>query len=70
LKKIIKNLKNAILNISSILKIKIIKQVKIDRFVLPKHVLVFKLVEKYTSYGPRAKIVVVNGAILNYSAIL
>jgi hypothetical protein len=35
--------------------------------VLPKHVLVFKSVEKYKSYGPRAKIVVV-GAILNHSA--
>jgi hypothetical protein len=52
------------LDISAISKIKIIKQVKI---VLPKHVLFLKSVEKYKSYGPRAKIV---GAILNYSAIL
>jgi hypothetical protein len=67
LKKSIKNLKNAILNISAILNIKIIKQTY--KIVLPKHVLVFKSVEKYKSYGPKAKIVVV-GAILNYSAIL
>jgi hypothetical protein len=37
------------------------------KILLPKHVVVFKSVEKYKSYGPRAKIVVV-GAILNYSA--
>jgi hypothetical protein len=39
------------------------------KIVLPKHVLFSKLVEKYKSCGPNAKIVVV-GAILNYSAIL
>jgi hypothetical protein len=59
------------LNISAILKIKIIKQVKVKqvKILLPKHVLFSKSIEKYKSSGPRAKIVVV-GAILNYSAIL
>jgi hypothetical protein len=52
LKKSIKNLKNAIFNISAILKKIIIKQVKMEqayKVVLPKHVLFFKSVEKYKS---------------------
>jgi hypothetical protein len=39
------------------------------KIVLPKHVLVWKSIEKYERCGPKEKTVVV-GAILNYSAIL
>jgi hypothetical protein len=62
-----KNLKNAILNISAILRKK--SSNIAYKILLPKHVLCFVSVEKNKSCTPRAKIVEV-GAILNYLAIV